>query len=88
MSQAKLKVSTELHRELQARISAWKAEREQLLKAQDRIAELDELIAEAEAHAEPHFEVMEEARKIEEARAAEEEAAAKAAEAKAAKGKK
>lgn len=35
--------------EIQARINTWSAERETLLKASARIAELDEMIAEAHA---------------------------------------
>lgn len=81
MADVKLHISTEIHNEMQARINAWKREKEQLLKAQDRIAELDALIKEAESASAPHTEAVEKARKEAEDRAAEEaEASAKAAE--------
>jgi hypothetical protein len=41
-------LANELRKELDARVSAWKREREQLQGAQARIAELDQLIAFAE----------------------------------------
>lgn len=50
-------VATELRNELQARVNAWKAEREQLTKAAARIAELDALIAFAEDDKKAEFRV-------------------------------
>lgn len=42
-------IAQELRSELEARISSWKRERAELLKAADRISQLDALIAIAEA---------------------------------------
>lgn len=46
------RIGKELRAELDARVSAWKAERAQLQKAAERIAELDALIAYAEGERE------------------------------------
>lgn len=79
MADVKLAVSTEVHNELQARIQGWEREKATLLKAGERIAELDALIAEAKAVSKPHSDVVEIARKKREDAEA---AAAKAEEAK------
>lgn len=50
-------IAQQLRDELQARIGAWKAEREQLLRASVRIAELDALIALAEDDTKTEFKV-------------------------------
>lgn len=46
----KMQVCGEMVRELEARINAWVAEKVSLLKASDRVKELDDLITEAKAH--------------------------------------
>lgn len=57
MSTPEDKIARSLRNDLEARIGAWKAEREQLLKAQERIVELDALIAFAEDESRQTFKV-------------------------------
>lgn len=51
------KLALELRNEIQARVGQWKAEREQLQKATERIIELDALIAFAEDETKMQFRV-------------------------------
>lgn len=53
MSTPQDKVDDELSAEVDARVRAWKRERAELEKASTRMAELDQLIGEAEARAKP-----------------------------------
>lgn len=57
MSTPEDKIARSLRNDLDARIGAWKAEREQLLKAQERLAELEALIAFAEDESRQTFKV-------------------------------
>lgn len=50
-------IARRLRNEIDAQVGAWKAEREQLLRAQERIAELDALIAYAEDESRQTFKV-------------------------------
>lgn len=47
---SKMHVAGEMVRELEARIRGWVAEKVQLLKASERVQELEALILEAKAH--------------------------------------